>query len=740
MKKRYAEVIILTSIGKRLTYLVPNEMEISIGSMVEVFMLNRSVLGIVSAFFDKTEIAENRIKPIKKVIYKTPIITPDLITLSDWMKDYYAGSAESVYETMIPAVIRKEMEVKTVKYLRVIRDLEEKELKMSKKGMEVYLFLKRKHVSMKKSEVLKQLGVGAGVIKGLVEKKLLEEVEEEEERVSYDDELAGAEEVKAEKRVLMEEQRLACEDIVKSLDAREFRTHLLHGVTGSGKTEVYLEAIEHVLKRGGSVIFLVPEVALTPQTVGRIRSRIEEFGHKTVVWHSQLSNGERFDGWMSLARGDAKVVVGARSAIFAPMPNLELIVVDEEHEPAFKQGESPRYHGRDVAVYRAKLKGITCILGSATPSCESLFNVKNKGYRLNKLTKRVDNRELPLVHVIDMKPEVLKARKDVVLSRPLIEKLMDRLEKGEQSILFINRRGYTARLICPECEYVGTCKHCSVSLTYHRTDNFVKCHICGYKEPAPRVCPVCRSEKIKGKGMGTQKIEDVVGRLMPKARIVRMDADTMSKKNLFREILGDFRKGKIDILIGTQMIAKGLDFPNVTLVGLVDADISLHMQDFRAGERTFQLIVQVAGRAGRGERAGEVVIQSFTPHAAPIQFARRSDFDGFLEEELEQRKEFNYPPYRHLIRHIFRSQNLEKMAFIAESWAKVLEKEGPKGLELRGPAAAPLEKIKDYYRYHLWIFTNNVTKTLPRILELREKFKMDKDVVDVFDVDPVDMA
>ncbi len=433
------------------------------------------------------------------------------------------------------------------------------------------------------------------------------------ERVAYEDEIGEIEFATEEKFKLNDEQVAVTESLRATLSKGGFATHLVQGVTGSGKTEVYLDAMEAVLEKGQGVLFLVPEVALTPQTVGRIRSRLAQYAHvQTVVWHSHLSDGERLDAWMALASGRAQVVVGARSAVFAPIKNLGLIVVDEEHEPAFKQDETPRYHGRDVAVYRAYLENTLCVLGSATPSLESYRNVILGKYALDRLTQRVDDRALPMMHVVDMRQEIARTRKSTQLSTTLVEKLRDRFEKKEQSILFINRRGFSSSMLCQDCGHVEMCDHCSVTMTYHRSDETLKCHLCGEEANAPLRCPSCKSPKIRWKGMGTQRIEDAVTRVMPKAKVVRIDADTMSRKHLFRQILGEFRSGKIDVLVGTQMIAKGLDFPNVTLVGMVDADLSLHIPDFRANERTFQLLVQVSGRAGRGDLAGEVVVQTFT--------------------------------------------------------------------------------------------------------------------------------
>ena len=576
-----------------------------------------------------------------------------------------------------------------------------------------------------------------------MKKGYLLETDTEESRDAYADDLGEVETVEAAevRPTLTAEQAVAVKAISGAIAADRFSVRLLHGVTGSGKTEVYLNAVEQVVAEGGGVVFLVPEVALAPQTVGRVRARLEARGVRTVVWHSHLSDGERYDSWKALVSGEAHVVVGARSAVFAPVQNLKLMIVDEEHEPSYKQEDNPRYHGRDVAVYRAHLAGAVCLVGSATPSLETLYNVERGKYAVDRLLKRVDHCELPRIHLVDMRREGHRGRaKRSPISTLLADKLIDRFEKREQSILFLNRRGFSTSLLCPDCGYVASCKHCSIPLTYHRTDHSLRCHLCGHEEKSPSVCPACRSEAIRYRGQGTQQIESIVQKILPAAKIVRMDADSMSKKNLYRKILNDFRAGKIDILVGTQMIAKGLDFPNVTLVGLINADMSLHVEDFRAAERTFQLIVQVSGRAGRGDRAGEVIIQTSTPHAPPVQFARKSDFDGFQLEELEQRREFNYPPFQHLIRHLFRGRNPEKVNFFIEQWARRVEAHFGDRLTLRGPAPAPIEKIRDEYRFQLWYFAPSAQAIIDELTALRRDFKMDKTVIDQLDVDPMQMS
>lgn len=741
------EVIPLTGLKKSLGYRVPDTMRgnIAVGSLVRVPILRRQELGIVQSLQAPGDFPSDKLKFIYGLVHPFPVLTSDLLKLAQWMQGYYAASAELVLTAMIPAAVRRGMRQKRRLFLSVDRKLEKEELenlrRRAPKQAELYEFLLHQLKPIPRTTVIKCLGVAPASCAALVAKGVVAESSMTVPRVAYDDDLSAAEHVTPGDFDLNPEQIEAATDIVKSLDAGKFRVHLLHGVTGSGKTEVYIRAVKRVLALNGGVIFLVPEVALTPQTVGRLRSQLEEAsGARTVVWHSHLSEGERLDAWHALATGEAKVVVGARSGIFAPIRNLRLIIVDEEHEPAYKQEETPRYHGRDVAVYRARLCGGVCVLGSATPSLESLYNVELGKYRLNRLPRRVDGRQLPLVHVVDLKREIFSRKGLVMLSRLLVDKLQERFEAGEQSIIFLNRRGYSTSMLCPDCGHVEMCTHCSITLTYHRADQTLRCHLCGAQRGAPRRCSQCNSDKIRWRGFGTQRVEETIRKVLPGARVMRIDSDAMQKKNLFRQILGEFRLGRIDVLVGTQMIAKGLDFPNVTLVGLIDADLSLHIPDFRAAERTFQLLVQVAGRSGRGERAGEVVVQSFLPHSAPIQFARRQDFDGFNSEELKQRREYHYPPFRHLIHHLFRGKNPDKVLFYAEQWARLAESRLPKTVEIRGPAPAPIEKIKDDYRFQIWYFVNNVSKIVPQLVSLRQEFKMDKAVIDVLDVDPVHLT
>lgn len=744
----FVQVCPLSGVGKRLGYRVPPHLrgKVRVGCLVRVPVLGRSILAVVREEGAPADFPLSRLKMVHSLEQPIPVLTPDLLELAEWMGRYYACGLDAVLEVMMPAPVRKGMQLKEVRYVAVGRPptTEERQALARKAPLQArvleYLMAQPAGVRLPLTPLLNRLGVATPSYKSLLQKGWLEEFREHAPREAYADSLAEAELVGgADGHTLNPEQETATTALCQALRQRRFAVHLLHGVTGSGKTEVYLRVLQDALQCGGGAIFLVPEVALTPQTVSRLRARLEAMGVQTVVWHSGLSDGERLDAWHALASGRARVVVGARSAVFAPIADLRVIVVDEEHEPAYKQDEVPRYHGRDVAVVRAQMVGGLCLLGSATPSLESLFNVERGKYSRQRLTRRVDDRQLPLIHLVDMKREALTRRGETQFSSLLIDKMRERLEAREQTILFLNRRGFASSLLCPECGHVATCAHCSISLTYHRTDGKLRCHLCGYQASAPSSCPACRSPRIRWRGAGTQKIEDVVAKLVPQARVFRIDADTMQRKDVFREVLGDFRRGRIDILVGTQMIAKGLDFPNVTLVGLVDADISLHLPDFRSSERTFQLLVQVAGRAGRGERAGEVVIQSSLPHSPPIQFARRQDFEGFLEEELATRRECQYPPYRHLIHHLFRGPNQDKVAFYAEQFVRQLEKNPWPDCEIRGPAPAPVEKMKDQYRHQIWYFTRRVIPFLEWLMPQRKAFRIDPEVVEVVDVDAVSL-
>jgi primosomal protein N' (replication factor Y) len=520
-------------------------------------------------------------------------------------------------------------------------------------------------------------------------------------------------------------------------------TFLLHGVTGSGKTEVYLQAIARALEQGKGAIVLVPEISLTPQTVERFKARFSSGPLQTLVavLHSHLSAGERHDEWHKIRQGRARIAIGARSAIFAPVEPLGLIVVDEEHEHSYKQEEAPRYHARDVAIVRGQMEGAVVVLGSATPSLESYYNCGKGKYTLLQLPERADDKKMPVVRIVDMRQTVRPGKAVPIFSPQLKEAIARRVEQKEQVILFLNRRGYSTSLQCPLCGYVAECPNCSVSLTYHRHENKLCCHICAHVEPVPAVCPneKCRNPAIRYSGVGTQRVEATLAKLFPHARTVRMDSDVLKRKEDYRRILGDFRVGKIDILVGTQMIAKGLHFPNVTLVGIIYADLALHQPDFRAGERTFQLLTQVAGRAGRGDIEGEVVVQAFTPFHPAIQFARRHDFESFYAQEMEFREQLKYPPVGRIALLTLKGRNEEKVRFSADYLKQELQKAmvGIKDLVQAGPAPAPLLRAETYYRYQIMLRAQRMAALSQRLAVLIRSLTLPDDVTLAVDIDPV---
>lgn len=483
---------------------------------------------------------------------------------------------------------------------------------------------------------------------------------------------------------------------------------LLHGVTGSGKTEVYMHAMKHVLDKGKDVIMLVPEIALTPQTTNRL---IRRFGDCVTVLHSQLSDGERYDVWRQIEMGEFDIVVGPRSAVFAPVQNLGLIVIDEEHETTYKQGQpAPRYHAREVAIKRAELENCPVILGTATPSLESYYKAQQGAYKLLELPKRVDDIPMPPVEVIDMREELTTKGNRSIFSEKLKESIEDRLAKEEQIILFLNRRGHSTYVFCRSCGYVEKCENCSVSLTYHFDTKSVVCHHCGLSRPAPRSCPKCHSPAIRYFGVGTQQVEEEVRKAFPRAKIMRMDTDSTTRKNSHREILGEFRKREIDILIGTQMVAKGLDFPNITLVGIIIADTALNLPDFRAGERAFNLLTQVSGRSGRSEAGGEVIIQTYNPKHYSIQAAQTHNYSQFYEQEIEFRESLLYPPFTNAATILLRGEAEDSLVNVANALAtelQVHEEEKYPDVEIRGPVPAPLSKIRGKHRWHLLLRSKN---------------------------------
>jgi len=541
--------------------------------------------------------------------------------------------------------------------------------------------------------------------------------------------------------VLTEEQQKAHDTIAMSVRSGRFGVFLLKGITGSGKTEVYLRIIKDVLANGKSAIVLVPEISLTPQTVSRFANR---FGAQIAVLHSRLSAGERYDEWRRIKRGEAPIVVGARSAVFAPVRKLGAIVVDEEHDQSYKQADAPRYHARDVAIMRAKMCNAVVVLGSATPSLESYHNCETGKFMLLELTQRVTGQPLPTVSLIDMRQQAHDMQARPVISLPLEEKIEEKIAKGEQVIVFLNRRGYAPFLICTRCGHVPMCRTCYVSLTYHSTSDVLQCHYCNSRRAVPQACPECHKGKLSFMGAGTERTEKDLRDFFPEARVERMDLDTTSRKGSHERILSRFRKAEIDILIGTQMIAKGHDFPGVTLVGVVSADVAINIPDFRAPERVFQLLTQVAGRAGRGGEPGEVVIQTYNCEHYSIQAARTHDYDAFYRQEIALRREANYPPFRRLAHLLFEGEDEQDVLRVSGSIGRTLRRTVTRRqlstADILGPAPAPIPKLRNRYRWHIALLSSNVKQLQSLVLTAKEVHAAEKTSVALkIDMDALDM-
>ena len=734
---KFARVIVDQSGGTALDYAIPPEWEsrVQTGSRVAVPVRQRQAFATVIELLDASDVPG--IRPLTKVVGDRPILSANLLRLARWMAVYYCCPVETAMRAVLPQVIRKgAIGFKQRLAARLTREIdatlfEELQRRAPKQASIIETLREEAGESMPVVALLKAAGADRAALTALLHKGL---VVTESETVNRDPH-EGETFIHAAPHALNAEQVDVFAHVCAAIDKPE-KPLLLFGVTGSGKTEIYLQGIQRVLDRGQSAIMLVPEIALTPQTVERFKSRFAAMQAEVAVLHSHLSEGERHDEWHKINNGKARIVIGARSAIFAPLENLGLIVVDEEHENSYKQEEAPRYHARDLAVLRGSFEGCAVLLGSATPSLESFHNATTGKYQLLRMALRVDDRKMPYIRIIDMRLDSHGGEAPSIISEKLRQAIEARLARKEQSILFLNRRGFSTSLSCNACGYVAECPNCSVSLTFHRAENRIVCHICGHTAIAPNKCPDCKAPGIKFAGFGTERVEEIVTKLFPKAVVRRMDADTMTRKEAYREVLTAFRTGKIDILLGTQMIAKGLHFPNVTLVGIVNADMGLHMPDFRAGERTFQLLTQVAGRAGRGDVEGEVFVQSFTPHHPAIQFARHHDYDGFAEQETEWRRQWEYPPFSKMVLITARSAHQERGSFSMETLHRRLKEVLPPNTTLGEPAPAPLEKSHGNYRFHLILRTRSVQKLTRALNEVLEKLTFPEDVTVTVDVDP----
>ena len=729
----FVAVALPLGLDRTFTYALPQRLrgKVGVGQRVTVPFGkgNRNIIGWVVNGLEATDLAA--VKAVLELVDPEPLLTDDLVDLAFWMSRYYVTPIGQVFEAILPAAVRQNVGFKTVQLVVRTQKPESEVDRILSKQRRVLDRLAEVGAPIAPRELARQAGCTIAVIKGLEEKGLVR-IETREVDEFARDLFIELEEPRAIH--LAPEQALALQRIKNLIAADAFGVLLLQGVTGSGKTEVYLRAIAAVVEAGRQAIILVPEIALTPQTIRRFRERFTQ----VAILHSNLSDVERHRQWRDIAEGRADVVIGARSAVFAPVQNLGIIVIDEEHENSFKQETAPRYHARDVAIMRANLVGVPVVVGSATPSLESYQNVRSVShYQESRLTHRVGGRPLPPVQIVDMRLEAAERRGQHVLSRALEAAITEAWRKQEQTILFLNRRGFATHLFCVRCGHVAKCPDCDVGLTYHSKPGVLQCHYCGYRSPPPDRCPSCSAETVNYWGTGTQRVEEEVQRKFPEIRLGRMDADTTRKRGGHESILSAFRDGELDVLLGTQMVAKGLDFPNVTVVGVVNADVALSLPDFRANERTFQLITQVAGRAGRGPKGGQVFVQTFQPEHLAIQLAAKHDYEAFAQDELATRKARGYPPFGRLARIIVRSQSRQKAAEAIQAMAgRLIEPARIAGIQVLGPQPCPLAKLSRFWRFHILL----KSPTAKALLHLWDRMRADLSppggVQMAIDVDP----
>ncbi len=740
---KYAEVAVNAPGGHRhcFSYSIPDTLNVEIGCGVRVPFGSRLLQGVVVRVTDNPSFPDTR--DIECLLSPLPIVSQERIELALWIADYYVSPLWSSIALFLPPGFERNTAIKpkSLKYLALSPGYESIKSdslvagrSASVKQRAVLDLLAESGGRLPVPEVLRQLHLNRSVIRSLAAKGL---VKEEEIEVSRDP-LARREFPLELPFTFTDNQSQAWQPIEAAMngqgDASASHIFLLHGVTGSGKTEIYLRALQETIKQGKKGICLVPEIALTPQIINRFFAR---FPGRVAVFHSKLTPGEQYDEWTRIKQGDFDIVIGPRSAIFSPQPDLGLIILDEEHEWAYKQSDqTPRYHARDVAVQLARLTGSTMIMGSATPDIETYYKAVKGEYRIIELKERITplgSSPLPEVTIVNMRDE-FKAGNRSIFSRPLKSHIKQALEQQQQIILFINRRGQSTLIECMNCGFVPSCKRCSGSLTYHSAENRLVCHHCRRAYPVLKVCPNCRSREIKYFGIGTETVEAEVRKLFPYARMLRFDSDTMSKAREYEKTINLFRKKEIDILVGTQILAKGLDFPGVSLVGVVNADTGLNLPDFRSGERTFQLLCQVSGRAGRGIVAGKAIIQTYNPAYYAIGFAARHDYAGFYESELNYRREFGYPPFSRMARLVYSHSNQDKCRTEAERVALkiqlMIEEQGIDGFKLIGPAPAFVARLRGKYQIQFIILGGNVQNILD---------KMDFPAGWIIDVDPVGM-
>lgn len=737
--EKYASVITDLAIDKTLDYGIPASMvgKIRKGAHVKVLLRGHERNAVVSSVKDSSSFA--KILPIMEILSEEEIVPEDLFELALWMGKYHAAPLFKILKVMLPSAIRKNlshkeqffvMRGKTKEFLRQSA-IELRESHPAQACVIDIMLLAKKGVLL--TELLEKANVSRSPIETLAKKGLLLIENMKLDRSP----LVGEEYFKTEPKPLNEEQKKALQKIVHSLENNLFENHLLFGVTGSGKTEIYLQAIQKALDLGKGTIMLVPEISLTAQTIERFRSR---FDTKLAILHHRLSQGERHDEWHRIRKNEAQIVIGARSALFSPVHNLGLIIVDEEHDNAYKQSEEPPcYHARDVAVMRAKINNATTILGSATPSIESFHNARNGKYILSTLKGRVDVAKMPDITIIDMKKEHERNKGFALFSSALIEGIKKRLFLGEQTIVFLNRRGYHTSFQCLSCGHGFKCPRCDISLTYHQGENLLSCHLCAFcLEPPPRTCPSCkRGEALKYKGVGTELVENALHALFPEARTIRIDGDTTRHKGSHEILFRNFSTGKADILIGTQMISKGLHFPAVTLVAIINCDQSLQIPDFRASEHSFQLITQVAGRSGRGHLKGEVMIQTHMPENTTILLASKNSYEEFYQQELAIRKMFHYPPFTHFVKILFVGINPHEIQEHGQKWRKKMALTLGSSFIVHPLLPAGHPKINEMYRFQFLIRGKAVYPIVAAYSKVALECDPSRNVRITIDVDPM---
>lgn len=712
------------AVDQSFIYHVPNELtdRIKVGIRVKIPFGKRQIEGFVLNITDNILLDKEKVKNIISIIDDEPVLNEEMLILGKYMADNLLCSRVAAYQVMLPKALKAQantnIKIKYNRYLRRNTSTQEIDNYISKckydAQIKILCSLKENDIPIKKMN---------SSINTILRHNLALIVYEEETRYKY----SGKYDYKKVK-LTMEQENVSLA-IINSLG--KANTFLLYGVTGSGKTEIYMDIIEKVLQEDKSAIVLVPEIGLTPQIVGKFISR---FGDIISVLHSKLSDSERYDEYRKITLGKSKIAIGTRSAIFSPFSSLGIIIIDEEHTASYKQENNPKYNAKDIAIWRSKYHNCPVLLGSATPSLETMARAANGVYTLLTLTKRAGNSVLPKVEIVDMKREFKK--ENFILSEILKLKIKDRLAKGEQIILLLNRRGYSSIISCKNCGYVAKCPECDITYTYHKVSNNLKCHYCGTSVPMLYKCPVCGSNDLKDYGLGTEKLEEELKKLY-NARIIRMDVDTTTKKGSYQQIIDDFGEYKYDILIGTQMIAKGLDFPRVTLVGVVSLDNSLLIPDFRASENTFQLLSQVAGRAGRSSREGEVIIQTFNPEHYSIKLAERHNYLGFYKEEMRIRKMLKYPPYYYMVLIGISSSDSSLALREADKIVKYLRNNLEHETVLLGPAAANIFKVNRTFHYQVIIKYRNDQKLMSCLKFIDKIYQKNNKVNIEIDFNPV---